>query len=239
MADSIHRLATLPVELLHCVFRQLDPVALIAASQTCTHFRSIIQPAQKHFAERLLALEIEPEHGGPGLTYFARENRLDPDWNEEIWNDMCWACTHCLRLLPHVAFDNHSILRLKNRKPKPGSPAAKRSSSVTTWEPVERRALSAKEMRRKRAIVAEEREQEKLLRKQYHIATTKTLNEVGLKYTSQTRTQFLRAVELPEALKYSDSQLDNLTEEEEHALLDAAAARLSDLRAGSHRHLRR
>ena len=239
MANSTLQLAALPVELLHCVFRQLDPVALITTSQTCTYFRSIIMPARKHFAERLLALEIESEHGGPALTYFARGNRLEPDWNEDAWDHMRWACTHCLRLLRHAAFDNRSLLRLKNRKPASGSPAAKRFSGVTSWEPVESRALSAKEERRKRVLVAEEKEQEKLLRKQYHIATTKTLNVARSRYTSQSRTSFLRAAELEEALELSDSQLDSLTEGQEHALLDRAALHIEEIRAGSHRFSRK
>ena len=239
MANDTLQLANLPVELLHGIFRQLDAVALISTSQTCTHFRSIIQASRKHFAERLLALEIEPEHGGPAFTYFAREDRLEPDWNEDAWDRMRWACTHCLRLFSHAAFDNRSLLRLKNRKPAPGSPAARRYSGVTSWEPVESRALSRTEERRKRGIVAEEKEQEKLLRKQYHLATTKSLIDARARYTSQTRTSFIRAAELPEALEVSDAQLDALTEEQEHALLDRAAHRVENLRAGSPRHLRK
>lgn len=88
-------------------------------------------------------------------------------------------------------------------------------------------------------IVAEEKAREKLLRKQYHLATTKTLNDGQSTYTSQSRTSFLRAAELPEALEFSDSQLDSLSEEQGHALLDRAARRIEGLRAGSHRHIRK
>ena len=198
-----------------------------------------MKPARKHFAERLLALEIEPEHGGPAFIYHARENRLEPDWNEDAWDHMRWACTHCLRLLRHAAFDNHSLLRLRNRKPAPGSPAAKRYSGVTSWEPVESRALSRSEERKKRVLVFWERGQEKILRKQYHVATTKSLNTVRSTYTTQVRTSYLRAAELEEVKELSDSQLDLLTEGQEHALLDRAARRIEGLRAGSHRHLRK
>lgn len=239
IANNAFQLATLPVELLHRIFRQTDPVGHIATSQTCTHFRSIILPKPKHFTERLLALEIEPEYGGPGFTYFARENRLEPDWNEDAWDRMRWACTHCLRLLRHAAFDNHSLLRLRNRKPTPGSPAATRFSGVTNWEPVESPALSTREEWRKRMLVAEEKELEKSLRTQYHFATTKSLIHSRTTYNAQTRTSLLRAAGLPEALELSDSQLDCLTEDQADALLDRAAHQIEGLCAGSHRHVRK
>ena len=239
MTESASQLAALPVELLHNIFRHLDPVALIATSQTSTHFRSIILPTKKHFAERLLALEMEPEHGGPGFTYFAREGRLEPDWNEDEWNYMRWACTCCLRLLRHSSFDNHSLLRLKNRKPLAGSAAAKLYSGVTSWEPSQKSGSGGKTKQKKKARVTEEREQEKLLRKQYHMATTKILNTTGSTYTIHTRTSYLKAAELEEALELTDSQLDLLTEGQEHALLDRAAHCIERLRTGSHRHLRK
>ncbi|KAM5349028.1 hypothetical protein ACJ41O_008851 [Fusarium nematophilum] len=125
-------LELLPIELQCSIIRLLDPIALISISQTATHFRRLINPQKKHFAERLLALETVVEHGGTAPFFRSRDNYLNPNWTTEKWLSIRWACTSCLRLLPHTHFDNHSILRLGYRKPFPTSPVAK---ALTTWEP--------------------------------------------------------------------------------------------------------
>ncbi|KAF2763330.1 hypothetical protein EJ05DRAFT_496155 [Pseudovirgaria hyperparasitica] len=165
-------LALLPVEILSAVFRQLDPSALIAVSQTCQRFREIIKPSRKHFAERLLALELEQQHGGVVFSFRARDNFLDPDWNDDSWNDMRWTCTHCLRLLSHASFDNHSILRLRNRKPMPGTEAAAKFSGITSWEPVERRALTHRQQRQREIIIATLKKWDSRRRREYHDSIT-------------------------------------------------------------------
>ncbi|KAI3571664.1 hypothetical protein IWW34DRAFT_767766 [Fusarium oxysporum f. sp. albedinis] len=124
-------LELLPTELQCYIIRLLDPISFISISQANAHFRRLINPKQKHFAERLLALELVPEYGGPYLFFRSRDTSLRPDWTDPAWEKMRWACTNCLRLLSHKHFDNHSILRLRYRKPLPGSPAAR---MVTTWE---------------------------------------------------------------------------------------------------------
>ncbi|KAJ6110367.1 hypothetical protein N7486_002602 [Penicillium sp. IBT 16267x] len=133
MAPRALSLTTFPVEILCDIFRLLDPISLISTSQTKAQFRSIINPSKFHFIERLLALECRVEEGGvrpkfkPSLS-----PQLDPDLSLPQWESMRWACSGCLHLLPHEAFDNHALLRLAYRKPIPGSSAVNR---FTSWEP--------------------------------------------------------------------------------------------------------
>ncbi|KAK7417613.1 hypothetical protein QQX98_004434 [Neonectria punicea] len=132
----------IPQELQNFIIRLLDPIGLISISQTSAQFRRPVKPEKKHFAERLLALEILVEYGGVTPIFRSRDNNLDPDWMDAQWDEMRWACTGCLRLLPHEHFDNHSILRLRYRNPVPGSAAA---DMVTTWEPTKARKVHALE----------------------------------------------------------------------------------------------
>ncbi|KAK8029340.1 hypothetical protein PG991_006396 [Apiospora marii] len=125
-------LDALPVEILCCILRRLDPITLIAFSQTSSHYRKIISPSKVQYAERLLALELLEEHGGVTTIFRPKHNVISPDWRDPACESMRWACTSCLRLLPHTAFGNHFILGLGYRKPEPGSPAAE---PVSSWEP--------------------------------------------------------------------------------------------------------
>ena len=130
---------SLPAELQCAVIRFLDPIGLISISQSSTHFRALIQPKRRHFVERLLALESLVDHGGVTPLFRSRDNNLDPDWTNAKWEAMRWACSGCLRLLPHRYFNNHALLQLRYRKPIPGSSAAR---PMTTWEPVGARTQS-------------------------------------------------------------------------------------------------
>ncbi|KAK8050962.1 hypothetical protein PG993_002347 [Apiospora rasikravindrae] len=122
MAATTFPLDSLPVEILCCIIRHLDPITLIAFSQTSPHYRRVISPSKQHHVERLLALELLEEHGGVTTIFRPKHNIISPDWRDPVCDAMRWACTSCLRLLPHTAFGNHFILGLGYRKPEPGSP---------------------------------------------------------------------------------------------------------------------
>ncbi|CAH0058678.1 unnamed protein product [Clonostachys solani] len=109
---------SLPLELQQDIIRSLDPIGLISLSQSSRHFRRVISPQRKHFAERLLIIECQPENKGPeivSIDFFLRG--CYADWILEDWDAHRWACTSCLKLLPHTRFNNHSILGLATRKP--------------------------------------------------------------------------------------------------------------------------
>lgn len=126
-------LENLPPEILAQIFRLLDPVGIFSAAQTCVNFRRLIQPTltRRHRVELLLQMETTEALGGPSFMFRARDNLIEPSYSSTDWDRMRWACSACLRLLPHHAFDNHSILRLASRKPAPDSPAA---NFTSTWE---------------------------------------------------------------------------------------------------------
>lgn len=129
---STPSLPDLPAELVLGIARLLDPVGLVSLNQTNTQFRRLITIGKRQLVERLLQLECTEEHGGGTPTLRVRDQILDPAFSEEEWGNFRWACSRCLLLRSHVHFDNHSILRLQNRKPIAGSPAAE---PVSTWEP--------------------------------------------------------------------------------------------------------
>ncbi|KAK8091268.1 hypothetical protein PG994_000773 [Apiospora phragmitis] len=132
MAAPTSPLDSLPVEILCCIFRYLDPITLIAFSQTSSHYRRVISPSKLNHVERLLALELLEEHGGMTTIFSPKHNIIKPNWRDPACDSMRWACTSCLRLLPHTAFGNHFLLGLGYRKPAPGSPAA---DPVSSWAP--------------------------------------------------------------------------------------------------------
>lgn len=131
-------LTSLPPEVIDQIIRNLDPVSLITLSQTSKELRAFINPTHHDFVRRLLALELMPEHGGivPVLRSHGRGNQLFPPWNSKEWKRNKYACCSCMKLLPHMMFDNHAILRLPYRKPPPGSIEADRAA-FTDWEPLD------------------------------------------------------------------------------------------------------
>ncbi|KAK8013038.1 hypothetical protein PG991_010413 [Apiospora marii] len=223
----------LPVEIWCSIFRLLDPVGLVAASQACAKFRQIVQPGRVHFVERLLALECQAEHGGPVPRFHANNYELEPAWEDEAWTRMRWACSGCLRLLPDAAFDNHSLLRLGYRKPAPGTPS---SRAVTSWE-------ASANLVRNRQWTAEDRErlraQEKRLRRQYGIALSwnwdipkdsqdplqrlLSFQDAGLREFVHCRLEYFQCMDI----------------EEERDMFDRAAAAIEGERTGFRRRLRR
>ncbi|KAI5456183.1 hypothetical protein BGZ63DRAFT_96590 [Mariannaea sp. PMI_226] len=159
-------IALLPTEVQCSILRLLDPIGLISISQTNRHFRQLVNPKKRHFIERLLALESTVEYGGITPIFRSRDNTLEPDFADERWNDMRWACTGCMRLLHRQYFDTHAILRLKYRKPIPGSVILE---ALTTWEPDPRISFSAVQQKLKSpSAIAEE----KSIRQRYLISVT-------------------------------------------------------------------
>lgn len=115
------------------IIQQLDPVGLISLSQTCRFFWNVIRPGRNEFAERLLVIEcLERYGGGTSLFYTTSLGKVKLHQALGPWEGQRWACTSCLKLLPHSRFDNRSLLRLRYRKPPPEWPAA---SLTTSWVP--------------------------------------------------------------------------------------------------------
>ncbi|RSL88555.1 hypothetical protein CEP51_001702 [Fusarium floridanum] len=123
----------LPTELQCSFIRLLDPIGLISLSQTSKHFRHLINPAKEHFAERLLKLETLEEYGGPTPCVHPTIVGCMLDYGQVERNDIRWACTGCLGLLPRRCFNNRSILDFDYQKPMRSSPQL---DEPTSWEPL-------------------------------------------------------------------------------------------------------
>ncbi|RSL67663.1 hypothetical protein CEP53_002871 [Fusarium sp. AF-6] len=156
-------LESLPTELLCSCICLLDPIGLISLSQTSKHFRQLINPQKRHFAERLLQLETIDEYGGGTPRLRPRHVHLAPNCYRHEWHDIRWACTSCLRLLPHRCFRNSSILKLAYQKPTPRSPL---NDPLTTWEPLAYKVRKPK---------VEEEARKKQLRKRHHFCVTASI----------------------------------------------------------------
>ncbi|KAL2017430.1 hypothetical protein VTK56DRAFT_2086 [Thermocarpiscus australiensis] len=167
MASEPPSFLTLPGEILQLIIGFLDPVSLISLSQTSRSLRAVINPTHHDFVRRLLALELLPEHGGIVPLFRGRDNRLTPPWDSSEWKRNKYACCGCMKLLPHMMFDNHDILGMRYRKPPPGSIEA-RKAEITDWEPLE------PGLRRRRILAraAQERREGQKWRRQYHLAVT-------------------------------------------------------------------
>lgn len=229
-SNSRLSLTTLPIEIQCAIFRLLDPIGLIAISQTDSRLRKLIQPTKIHFAERLLALECLVEEGGVTPIFSPKTNKFDPHWTSPEWNSMRWACTTCMRLRPSTEFDNHSLMKLRYRKPIPGSPAAK---LYTSWEPW--RARRAQKGRRQTLEASPE---EKKLRRRHEIAMThnfrqpKWYQDPGERLASfqESGLEMFADMTLPEFIK--------LEPEEEKFLFDQEVCLIELVRAGFKRGLR-
>ncbi|KAJ7768626.1 hypothetical protein DFH07DRAFT_880682 [Mycena maculata] len=130
--DDALSFPSLPTEILCAIIRLVDPIGLISLSQSSRAFRTLIQPSQDDFVQRLLALELDPALGGI-VRFRSRDNNLTPPWSDaEAWKAIRFACVSCMKLLPHTRFSNQNLLQLRRRKPPPGSREANR---ITDWEP--------------------------------------------------------------------------------------------------------
>lgn len=95
---------SLPVDVQVLILPLLNFTTLISLSQTNRHFRQLIDPQKEHFIGRLLELECLPENGGEVIPF---PYTINPRY----------TCAHCIKLLSHTKFDNHSLLRHRYRKP--------------------------------------------------------------------------------------------------------------------------
>ncbi|KAL5342039.1 hypothetical protein BJX70DRAFT_357627 [Aspergillus crustosus] len=229
-------LESLPVELQCSIIRYLDPIALISLSQTNKYFRKVIRPQQPHFAERLLALECLEEIGGPEIE-FSRHGTLNPHRNSAEWEASRWACTSCLKLVPHYAFSNQSLSRLAFRKPIRGSLAAE---LCTSWEAGGR---FVKQVSRYNAHA----EEHKQLRRRYRSLAS----ENGRAARRQYRGPESEEAHLWNRLTdYQDCGMEgfegmtfeefrSLSSSEEGQVFDTEAHAVAHVSAGSNRHARR
>ncbi|KAL2135480.1 hypothetical protein VTI74DRAFT_8339 [Chaetomium olivicolor] len=126
----------LPPEVLQQIICWLDPISLIALSQTSRSWRALINPLPHDFEQRLLALELQPEHGGLVPVWDENKSTINPSWESDEWKTAKYACCGCMKLLTHMMFDTHALLRRPYRKPPLGSEQAKRMA-FTDWEPLE------------------------------------------------------------------------------------------------------
>lgn len=226
-------LGVLPAELQCAIFRLLDPISLIFISQTSSQLRDLIKPTRDHWAEFLLAQECLEEVGGKIPVFCARKNQCEPDWTSPEWQSMRWACTGCLRLLPHSAFDNHYLLRLRYRKPIPGSPA---SRLYTSWKPPRtgRANKTQKQQRKPLKLTPEERE----IRKRYGIATTHNYNRRKSSQDPGERLATFQDCGMEMFTNMTLPEFIALAPEEEEFLFDQEATLIELARCGFNRRLR-
>ncbi|SPN99247.1 related to putative protein [Cephalotrichum gorgonifer] len=228
-------LSLLPMELQFSIIRHLDPIGLISLSQTSSHFRLVVSPKKKDFAERLLQLELLPEQGGPTPTFRSRDNYISPGPLDPEWNDILWACTSCLRLLPHLYFDNNSILRLGYRKPSPLIFDPRHA--VTTWEPAGHR-VSRRPKKGKTGDDALREDKKQRLR--YSICVTRgrgTAHRAQPPLSNSLST--LLASGMAGISQTTQAEFDALTPEEKLRIYDDNAEVIERERCGNKRHLRK
>ncbi|KAK3998216.1 hypothetical protein QBC44DRAFT_386574 [Cladorrhinum sp. PSN332] len=128
-------LCLLPPELLCLIIWHLDPIALIALSQTSKASRAIIKPTSHDFKKRLLALELLPNFCGLAPVHSPRGIYPSVLIELEEWRKLRHACCGCIKLPPHYMFDQRAMRKVTFRKPSPGSVEANRMLR-TDWEPL-------------------------------------------------------------------------------------------------------
>ena len=227
-------LDSLPTELQCAIYRLLDPISLIAISQTNARLRALIDPQAGHFVERLLALETHPQYGGPLLSFRARDNRLTPEYSKSRWSPMRWACCRCMRLLPHTSFDNHAILQLAYRKPLADSPSVPRP--LTSWEPT-----PARSWKRDNEDERDDRAPKTGLgRLRYHLCITRGAGpDGGNSMSSAERLEQYVICGMTEFENMTLEEFVNLDDSERMRIFDANARVIEIERCGSKRKLRR
>ncbi|CAG9994610.1 unnamed protein product [Clonostachys byssicola] len=221
-------LSDLPAELVFGIARLADPVALVSLHQTNKRFRALITIGKRELVERLLQLELTKEHGGGTLTLRVREQILDPRFSEEKWAEFRWACSSCLRLRSHIHFDNRSILRLQNRKPIAGSPAA---VPISTWEPSLRGKLWGSKTWK--PISYEER----LVRLRYRLAVY-PYETYYPPFIHRWTVEELRAVGMQGFDHVDDNQYQHMNQIVKDAILDRNLLDIELITCGSKRHNR-
>jgi hypothetical protein len=159
----------LPREIHELIVTFLDPIGLISLSQACQYFRMLIKPDQHHFMQRLLALELVPEYGGPipTIVHSPINHTIDPPLSErQAWKFMRYACVRCLKLLPPTRFANQCLLRMGTCKPARDSEPARQ---LADWTPGDSRGSKAWWIKRQKQI-ALWKEDERALRDEFQEA---------------------------------------------------------------------
>lgn len=150
MAQSTS-LRTLPPEIRISIAGHLDAKSLLALSLTCILFRHQIQFTSDQRLQILLQLELLDRYGGKIRVYGRRpENggeRFATAQQIADWGRFRWACSGCLRLLPHLEFDNRFVFGRSYQKPVHTRP----NDHVWSWDSrldeVDRRLLGSGEKR--------------------------------------------------------------------------------------------
>lgn len=229
-------LSCLPTEIQCLIFRLLDPAGLIAASQTNQHFRKVIQPARKHFIERLIQLECDEKEGGIIPHFNPINNALSPGWSEPEWKRMRWACSGCLRLLSEQHFDNHSILRLEYRKPIPDYST---SDCFTTWEPGPRNSPYLSHIRREQQLQSDHFAAKKLMRRRYALALSNRWSDNTWSPRAQEICHELQSCGWTTFENMTSTDFLKLTIQEKKHIFEAEIRAIEAIRCGSKRHLRK
>ncbi|CAG9986440.1 unnamed protein product [Clonostachys byssicola] len=143
-SGSNDRLSSLVTELREKIIVELDPVSVIAISQTNKALRNTVDPGEQDTDNCILALELTPEYGGPDVPLdWLRGGFYTGDYNKRFSEagieSHRWACTRCHRLRSHVWFDNQSVIGLGYQKPDIGTPAA----APNPWVPASMRKDAA------------------------------------------------------------------------------------------------
>ncbi|KAK0667870.1 hypothetical protein QBC41DRAFT_190744, partial [Cercophora samala] len=140
MTSAQDLLSTLPVDILIDILSLLDPVSLIAVSQTSQVLRNFVNPVEHDFEQRLLALELLPEHGGPepvkddlGSTLPHLPISCLKNRGEEWWGNNKYACCECMKILPNFMFEDEDLFDPGTRKPWSTS-AETQKMALTDWK---------------------------------------------------------------------------------------------------------
>ncbi|KAK4222915.1 hypothetical protein QBC38DRAFT_326068, partial [Podospora fimiseda] len=120
--------------------KYLDPIALIALSQTSKFFRQCINPTPHEFRQRLLAMESLPE-----FSDYRDQVHFDRDeWRAESllcllvirdtqpWHGGRYACFGRMKLLQYDMFENLDWVEAPLTKPWPGNDEWNKLL-VTSW----------------------------------------------------------------------------------------------------------
>ncbi|CAH0044719.1 unnamed protein product [Clonostachys solani] len=127
-------LCTLPPEMRISIADHLDAKSLLALSLTCTLFRRLIELTSDQRLQILLQLELLDRYGGEMRIYGQRPEqggeRFATAQQIADWGRFRWACSGCVRLLPHLEFDNRSIFGRPYQKPVHARP----SGHIWSWD---------------------------------------------------------------------------------------------------------
>ncbi|KAK4667479.1 hypothetical protein QC763_309630 [Podospora pseudopauciseta] len=146
MASAQDVLISLPVDILIDIISCLDPVSLIALSQTSKGLRDFINPIEHDFQQRLLALELLPKNGGPELDDYPGYPFRQPKFyllhetipqmtnrGRDWWASSWYACFGCMKLLSNAMFDDSELFNTATRKPWMRSSEVQKMA-LTDWK---------------------------------------------------------------------------------------------------------